>query len=87
MSYADEILLVGNISWSFNITDPQNWTSITVIAENQCRSVSVPVNFTACTLLWSYICLLFVIDTVVCPNTEAATTTTRPTGEPTHYSV
>ena len=52
MSYADEIPLVGDDSWSFNITDPQNWTNITVVAENQCRNVSVPVNFTARTLLF-----------------------------------
>ena len=34
---------VENNSWSFNITDPQNWTNITVVAQNPCKTVSVPV--------------------------------------------
>ena len=29
------MILVKNYSYLLNVTDPQNWTSITVIAENQ----------------------------------------------------
>ena len=47
LSYIADMILVKNNSYLFNITEPQNWTSITVIAENQCRSTRKPVNFTA----------------------------------------
>ena len=41
------MILVKNNSYLFNVTDPQNWTGITVIAENQCRSTRIPFNFNA----------------------------------------
>ena len=72
--------VVGNNSYSFNVTDPQNWTSITVIAENQCRSTRIPVNFTASMHVISIYDFVDCFPTVECP-TSTATGVTTPTGK------
>ena len=88
--HTEKMKLVNNSS-RFQIPNPHNWTNITIVAENMCSGVTLPVNFNnTCTQVNDSIvtsnsscqCYVYKFFAVECPTpTMAITMATNMTGK------